>query len=68
MQSTIYSLKWLSTSDGWEDVFGKALAEIEAIGVNENKFSAATFNYTEDDQRSVALLSWSKVHEDHLND
>jgi hypothetical protein len=44
------------------------LDKIEQKGVQESKFAACTYNVTEGEERAVALLSWSKVHEDNLND
>ena len=41
---------------------------MERKGVNENRFQVSTFNYTVDDQKAVAILSWSKLHEDTLAD
>jgi hypothetical protein len=61
-------LKIFSTLNGWEEVLGEAINHIDQSGIRESRHQACTFNYSEDDQRRVAVISWSKVHEDYYND
>ena len=65
---SLYKFSTSFTAGSWEEILQDALNTIEKGGVNETRYSASTFNFTEEDQRGVALLQWSKVHEETLAD
>lgn len=67
IQGDIYSLKQVS-ADGWEDAMDQALNVVESSGTEQTKFTCSAYNSSENDQKVVAIVSWSKIHEDTLND
>ena len=41
---------------------------MEREGTEQTRFICSTYNVSEMDRKTIAVLMWSKVHEDTLND
>jgi len=41
---------------------------METRGALEFRFATSSYNYSPDDQKTVAIIRWLKVHEDLLGD
>lgn len=67
VQGDIYTLETISAS-GWEDVVDRSIKLMESKGTSEFRFSTSSYNYSVDDQKTIAIIRWLKVHEDLLAD
>lgn len=68
IKGDIYKLKIYRQNSTWEDILHRVTLDMEHIGTEQNKFLIATSNNTENDSQVLALVYWSKTHEDALTD
>lgn len=68
IQGDIYRHRFYNNQKSWDDIVQKACMDMERQGVDENKFAIASANMTHHNTQALAIISWSKVHEDLLAD
>ena len=68
IKGDIYRHRFYNNQKSWDDIVQKACMEMERQGVDEHRFTIATANQTHHNTQALALISWSKVHEDLLAD